>query len=308
MTIDVAAHAERDALSVSSPSSAYASSQGHALADVGWLDAHFEAERPEYESLLRAVGLRRGWHVLDAGCGAGSFLPLMAAAVGPTGHITAIDLAPENIAAVEQRLAHWHLDCPVSLVVGNLLDLPLADASLDAVWCANTSQYLSDEDLVAALVEFRRVVRPGGLVAIKEANVVVWNMSPGDPGRMWRALQATRPINAQIHGMLRTPELQRWLEAAGYTEVWQRTAFGERWAPLRLPERQFHGESLAWLARLTEAAALSDADRAFWRLMQTPENPAHPINHPDFSIFGGQTVVVGRVPVHPGASRSPTAI
>lgn len=175
-----------------SPSSDHASSHGHALSGTDWLDAHFEADRPEYEALLRSVGLRRGWHVLDAGCGAGSFLPLIAAEVGPTGRITALDLAPENIVAVEHRVASWALECPVSTGVGSLLDLPLTDGCLDAVWCANTSQYLSDDELRTALAEFRRVVRPGGIVALKEGNAIFWNFAPGGPSRMWRALEATR--------------------------------------------------------------------------------------------------------------------
>lgn len=294
-------------MSTPAPSSSYASSQGHALADAGWLDVHFEAARPEYEALLRSVGLRRGWHVLDAGCGSGGFLQLIAAEVGATGQITALDLAPENLAAVEQRIPTWRLDCGVTLTIGSVLDLPLATDAVDAVWCANTSQYFSDDELAVVLAEFQRVVRPGGLVAIKEANVVLWNLSPGDPGRMWRALQATRSINAQIHGMLRTPDLRRWLEAAGYEEVWQRTAFYERWAPLRVPERQFQGEVLAWLARLTDGVQLSAEDQAFWQIMHHPDHPDHPINQPDCSVFDGQTLVVGRVPGRPIQPLPPAA-
>jgi arsenite methyltransferase len=283
-------------MDMSPPSPDHASSQGHALAGTGWLDVHFEAARPEYESLLRSVGLRRGWHVLDAGCGAGSFLPLIAADIGPTGRITALDLAPENIAVVEQRVAGWALDCPLSTRVGSVLELPLADGSVDAAWCANTSQYLSDDELGVALAEFRRVVRPGGIVALKEANAAIWNVAPGGPGPMWRALEGTRSINRQVHGMLRTPELRRWLEAAGYDEVWQQTLICERWAPLRASERQFHGDVLRWLGQLAADAELSEDDRAFWRGMQDPDAPEHPINQPGFSVFDGQTVVVGRVP------------
>ncbi len=280
--------------SLSSPE--HASSQGHALAGVDWLDVHFEAERPEYEALLRSVGLRRGWHVLDAGCGAGGFLPLIAAEVGPTGRITALDLAPENIATVEQRVQSWALDCPVSTRVGSLLDLPLADGSVDAVWCANTSQYLSDDELRATLKEFRRVVRPGGIVALKEVKIAMWNIAPGDPSRMWRALEATRGNDRQVHGMLRTPEFRRWLEAAGYDEVWQRTAICDRWAPLRMAERRFHGDALRWFAQLAMAAELSQEDHAFWRTLLNPDAPEHPVNRPDFSVCNGQSIVVGRVP------------
>jgi cyclopropane fatty-acyl-phospholipid synthase-like methyltransferase len=37
------------------------------------LDNHYIAMQAEYEEQLRWVGLEPGWHVLDAGCGGGSF-------------------------------------------------------------------------------------------------------------------------------------------------------------------------------------------------------------------------------------------
>ncbi|HEY7908831.1 MAG TPA: hypothetical protein VIC60_08140, partial [Thermomicrobiales bacterium] len=54
----------------------YASSTGQLMTGSEWLDVHFEASRPEYEAMLRSVGLQPGWHVLDAGSGSGSYLPL----------------------------------------------------------------------------------------------------------------------------------------------------------------------------------------------------------------------------------------
>jgi arsenite methyltransferase len=193
----------------------HASSQGQSMAAAGWLDVHFEAMRPEYEAMLRSVGLQPGWHVLDAGCGGGSFLPLLAGAVGPAGRVAALDLAPENIATVQARLDGWALPCPVDARVGSVLALPYPDRHFDAVWCAAVVQYLSDVELATALRELRRVVRPGGLVAVKEADLTVENFAPGDPGLLWRLLIAARERDPNIRGMLRTPMLRRWLERAG---------------------------------------------------------------------------------------------
>ena len=55
----------------------HASSTGQALTASGWLDTHFEACRPEYEAMLDSVGIEPGWRVLDAGCGSGTYLPLL---------------------------------------------------------------------------------------------------------------------------------------------------------------------------------------------------------------------------------------
>ena len=57
------------------------SSTGQVGTAGGFLDTHFEACRPEYEAMIRSVGLQPGWRVLDAACGGGSYLPLISALV-----------------------------------------------------------------------------------------------------------------------------------------------------------------------------------------------------------------------------------
>jgi ubiquinone/menaquinone biosynthesis C-methylase UbiE len=286
------------------PEGIHASSQGHTLAGAEWLDLHFEAARTEYEAMLRSVGIQPGWHVLDAGCGGGSFLPLIAHAVGPTGQVTALDLAPENIAAVEARLGGAALACPITAQVGSLLALPFPGDHFDAVWCANVVQYLADDELATALREFRRVVRPGGLVAVKEVDLTIENFTPGDPGLLWRLLIAVRERDTQIQGMLRTPALRRWLERADLEAVWQRRTLEERWAPLRPVERTLCSEFIAWYAGLADSAALPEEDHRRWRALLDLEAPDHPLNSPDFHTYGAYAVAVGRVPLPENAPAS----
>ena len=281
------------------PGGLRASSQGHALAGAEWLDVHFEASRPQYEDMLGSVGLRPGWRVLDAACGSGSYLPLIARAVGPTGQITALDLAPENIAVVAARLGGWALPCPVATQVGSLLALPFPDDHFDAVWCANVTQYLTDDELATALRECRRVVRPGGLVAVKETDATTWNFAPGDPGVLWRLLVAARERDAQIRGMLRTPGLRGWLERAGLEAVRQHQTPIEWWAPLRPAERAVCGEFITWAAGLADAATLPEDDHRRWRALRDLAAPDHPINSPDFHHYDAPAVAVGRVPLPP---------
>jgi arsenite methyltransferase len=99
-------------------------STGSDLSESSYLDAHFEAMRPEYESMIRSVGIEPGWQVLDAGCGSGSFLPLLADLVGSSGHISALDLAPENIETVENLVNSGRVDCSVAVKVGGVTSLP----------------------------------------------------------------------------------------------------------------------------------------------------------------------------------------
>jgi ubiquinone/menaquinone biosynthesis C-methylase UbiE len=137
--------------------------------------------QPEYEEMLRWVGLQPGWHVLDAASGSGSFLPLMTELVGPSGKVSAIDLAPENVQVIEACAQQSGWVAPVEARVGDILDLPYADQSFDAVWCANTTQYLNDDELRTMLNAFRRVVRPRGLIAIKEYDVTAQQVQPTPP-------------------------------------------------------------------------------------------------------------------------------
>jgi SAM-dependent methyltransferase len=268
---------------------------GHALAEANWLDVHFEAFRPEYEAMLRTIGLEPGWRVLDGGCGSGSFLPLLAELVGPTGHVTALDVSPDNLARVDERVASGSFTCPVATRAGTVTALPYPDDYFDAVWSANVSQYLTDEELTAALAESRRVVRPGGLVAFKEGAGEHMSWYPADAAVLRRLLDANRRMSVQAHGILRARGLRRWLERAGLTAVWQRTTLVERWAPLNPVERTYVGNLLAFMTKTAEQLPLPDEDAAFWRAQDDPASSNFLANHPEFYWCQGYVVAVGRV-------------
>lgn len=274
----------------------FVTSTGHMGASGTYLDAHFEMARPVYTAMFRSVAIQPGWRVLDAGCGRGNFIPLIAEAVGPTGSIAALDLAPENVAVVDERVAAWALTTPVTAHVGSVASLPFPDDAFDAVWCSNTMEYLSDADFATALAECRRVVRPGGLVAIKDAARGLGGYGPVDPTVLLRFDLAISAALVVGHGQMRTPETRRWMEAAGYEEVWQRTTFTDRWAPLSEVERAFFGSVLGIVAEIARGFELPESDQAFWAKQRDASAPEHLINQPDFHAYGAQVVAVGRVP------------
>ena len=102
-------------------------STGHDMSESSYLDTHFEAMRTEYEAMIRSVGIRPVWQVLDAGSGGGAFLGLLAELVGPEGHISAIDLAPENIKVVKTLVKSRRFDCSVDAKIGEVTVLPYQD-------------------------------------------------------------------------------------------------------------------------------------------------------------------------------------
>ena len=124
-------------------------STGHVKSSAAWLDLHFKAAQAEYLEMLRFVGIQPSWHVLDAGCGSGSFIPFIADLVGHSGKIYAVDIAKENIAIVEKSVEAGSFICPVRADLSSTTSLPYVDNTFDSVWCANVSQYLTDYRIVS---------------------------------------------------------------------------------------------------------------------------------------------------------------
>ncbi len=273
----------------------HSSSTGHAMAASNWLDAHFRFAQPEYEAQARMVGIRPGWRVLDAGCGGGSFLPLLAELVGPGGMLTALDLAPENVSTVEALAANGALACPVEAHIGGVTALPFADATFDALWCANVSQYLTDGELAATLAEFRRVVRPGGLIAIKDSDANVMNYPHRVPGLFLRSRVARLAASDPgLWGVLRTPHLREALLAVGLDEVWQRTSVIERSGPFTPEMGGFVAAALRSFAAQALAADLPAADRVEWTRLR--DEAVQEVVDPAFNFREGNVLAVGRVP------------
>ena len=270
-----------------------ASSTGQEATDATWLAGHFESFRPEYERCVQMVDLEAGWHVLDAGCGSGSFLPLLAEAIGAEGRLSAIDLAPDNVEVVQRRLASWNLPCPVEIQQASILSLPFEDDSFDAVWIANVIMYLNDSELQQALSELRRVVCAGGLICFKEGDLRLPNFYP-IPCSYYAPMVTA--MGALFPGADHARMLPFHLRDCGIDVMKQQTVVIERWSPLSAADRAFYSSFLSTVAGAAAHVELPEAARAFWRAQQDPTSPESFVNQPDIAIVAGQIVVVGRVP------------
>ncbi|MBY5883706.1 methyltransferase domain-containing protein [Rhizobium leguminosarum] len=254
-------------------------STGHKLSAGGHLDVHYLALKDEYDATLRAAGIRPGWSVLDAGAGNGVFLPLMAELLGSEGHIEAFDLARENVEAIETLIANQRFACPISTRIGDIAALPYETGTFDAVWSANVVQYLNDEELTKAIGEFRRVVKPGGLVAVKEVDISVWQYQPQDPKLTWRLLDALSD-DVQMSGAMRGTRVTAWFRAAGLENVSAITTLAERRQPLRPVEREYIRNNPEFLSGLAQRCDLAEADHHQWKAIG--EEPERLISDPDF--------------------------
>ncbi len=139
-----------------------------------------------------AAAIGPGQRALDVACGTGALTRTVAARVGAAGRAIGLDANPEMLAVARR------LDAPIEWLDGRAEALPLPDASVDAV----VSQFglMFFDDRVAALREMRRVLRPGGRIAVAVCDAV--ERSPGY-GALAALLQ--RLFGDRVAGAFRAP-------------------------------------------------------------------------------------------------------
>jgi SAM-dependent methyltransferase len=115
---------------------------------------HHAGRTAESHAAFLLPHLRPGMALLDLGCGPGSITMGLAAAVAP-GETTGIDVDPAPVDGV-------------TVVAGDVQDLPFPDDSFDAIFASAVLQHVPDP--LAALREARRVARPGAVIGIVDAD------------------------------------------------------------------------------------------------------------------------------------------
>lgn len=111
--------------------------------------------------VLEYLRPRPGERVLDCGCGLGWFLKVID------------ELAPCRLTGVDNdlprlRRARVEISSRVSLAAGSVTRLPYADGTFDKVILSEVLEHLPED--LPGLLEVKRVVRPGGTIAITVPN------------------------------------------------------------------------------------------------------------------------------------------
>ena len=180
----------------------------------------YVAGRPDYPEgalswLVDDVGLAPGRLGVEIGAGTGKFLRL----VSRTG---ASLIAIEPVPGMRAELAHAFPD--VDILEGSAEALPLSDASVDAILCAQAFHWFATRQTLA---EMRRVLKIGGKLGL------IWNVRDESIGWVFALTRLLQPYQ----GDSPRHESGRWREvfpAEGFSPLVERTFAHQHEGP---PER-----------------------------------------------------------------------
>jgi ubiquinone/menaquinone biosynthesis C-methylase UbiE len=156
--------------------------------------------------------LKPGMSVIDCGCGPGSITADLAALVAP-GAVVGIDIEPRQLEAAE-RLAIERGVKNISFQQASVYELPFPDASFDVSVAHFVLEHVSDP--LRGLREMFRVLRPGGVAAIKDPYYPAFTFRPRTP-----ELELFGELSAKVrkhNGASDTyaPDLRAYLLKAGF--------------------------------------------------------------------------------------------
>jgi len=156
--------------------------------------------------------LTPGQRVLDVGCGPGTITADLGRLVAP-GRVVGVDASP----AIVERARAGAVPANVSFEVASAYALPFGGETFDVAHAHQLLQHLSDP--VAALREMHRVLRVGGLVAVRDADFAGFVWAPREPAldrwlSLYHAVTARNGAEADAGR-----HLLAWVRAAGFSDA-----------------------------------------------------------------------------------------
>lgn len=158
--------------------------------------------------------LHTGMRLLDCGCGPGSITLDFARILGP-GSVTGIDREATQIEVARQAAAAERIDAHFE--TAGIDALPFADGSFDVVHAHALFEHLANP--LEALEQFRRVLKPGGMAALRAPDWGGFLLHPYTPA-VEREFDRYQQIQRANGGDVRVGrKLPSYLRAAGFERV-----------------------------------------------------------------------------------------
>lgn len=259
-----------------------------------------EEFNPLKESIVRsavqALQIPLGSRGLDAGCGIGYQSLILADEVGPSGHVTGLDLSAEFLLCAEKIVEKSDLSDRITFREGNVNNLPFENNAFDWVWSADCVGYPTAENPVSLLRELARVVKPGGSLTI-----LAFSSQQLLPGHSLLEARLNATCSAYIPFLKGKKPQQNFLRALGWfrevglEDLTVHTFVKDVHAPLRenIQTALISLYFMLWGERQPE---VSEGDwEEFQRLCQ-PDSPDCLLNLRDYYAFFTYSMFSGKVP------------
>jgi len=124
-------------------------------------DKELTAERLKcLGKIVKELGIKPGYYVLDIGSGTGILLPFLITELGDEGKIVALDFSAEMLGQAKAK----NFPPIVGFAQADVLAIPLADNSVDLAICNSVFPHFNDK--VKASKEIARVLRNNGRLVI----------------------------------------------------------------------------------------------------------------------------------------------
>lgn len=136
---------------------------GHQAAD--WLERPERNAEENTELLIRSLPVKPGDVIADIGAGTGYFARQLAAKVGPAGKVFAVDIQPEMIVLLTNRMAALRIT-NVQAILGTITDPKLPPASVD--WVLMVDVYHEFSHPYEMIQSICKSLKPGGSVIFVE--------------------------------------------------------------------------------------------------------------------------------------------
>lgn len=256
-------------------------------------------QEPEGRRLIDDLMFPAGSRGLDVGCGVGLYTLWLAEAVGPEGRVIGIEPTAERV-QVARELVGGRIEAGrLELRQGDGTALDMPAASVDWLWCGDVLHHILDT--AAALAEFRRVVRPGGRIVIKESQVLSAMFVPGQPD-LERRIQLAEIEHTREEGGGRSFAERRQstlasLHEAGLHHVDLNTYVIERRAPLDDADRDYIQKTVFdrnWGERLRKLLTPEDWSRR--STLCDAGSPDNVLRRADYYCLYPITVFAAHVP------------
>jgi ubiquinone/menaquinone biosynthesis C-methylase UbiE len=206
--------------------------------------------RPFAEQLVTRVAPNRGDRVIDVACGTGIVARVARERLGPEARIVGVDVAPAMLAVAQT------VDPTIDWRQGNAVSLPVsAGEQFTVLTCHQGLQFMPDK--AAALREMRRVLAPGGRLAIATWCSLADISGMNDLNLV--AEQHVGPIVDSRHSLGDRTALKSLLIDAGFSHVNVETlAHDVRFADGKLFARL---NAMAVIGMSEKGKAMSEAER-----------------------------------------------